>query len=378
MRSSYLSYLSYLPLPVVPSFHYSSALMSDSRRRPAGFATAAIGVVVGGLLATPFAWRAAYATWGPEPAAVAPSYLPSLDGPRPRAPFDPGVIEGLERMQPGFVIIGDSMAGRIDEAHLQRISGRGVAPIRYAASGPALWYLVVKNWVVPSRIDPAWVVVFFRDTNLTDTLFRIDGPAPDRTDPMALDEEPELDALVAARLGGPWHGVHTTADRLYGIDRTRRWLEPALSAWAARVVVGTRRRGDLIRQVNDTFALERLRPMDEADMQAAADRDADFAASVASSVLPAMLRLARERGLRLCFVRVLRRPVAGRPPVSSPALDRYMADLGGYIESNGGWLIDDRDDPRMAALAYNDGDHVDRSDRQRYTELFFEAISRLR
>jgi hypothetical protein len=194
---------------------------------------------------------------------------------------------------------------------------------------------------------------------------------------MALDEEPALDALVAARLGGPWHQVHTAANRLYGVDRTRRWLEPALSSWAARVVVGTRRRDELIRQVNDAFALDRLRPMDDADMQAAADRDADFGANVDSSVLPAMLRLARERGLRICFVRVLRRPVAGRPPVASPALTRYVADLRTYVESNGGWLIDDRDDPRMAALVYNDGDHIDRSERPRYTELFFETISRL-
>lgn len=337
----------------------------------------ALAVVIGGLIATPVAWRAVYATWGPAPAAAAPSYLPSLEGPRPRAPFDPGVIEGLERMQPGFVVIGDSMAGRIDEAHLQRISGLAVAPIRYAASGPALWYLVVKNWVVPSRIDPEWVVVFFRDTNLTDTLFRINGPAPDRLDPMALDEEPELDALVAARLGGPWYRVHAAAERLYGIDQTRRWLEPAFSSWAARVVVGSRGRDDLLRQVNERFGLERLRPLDEADMQAAADRDADFEANVGSSVLPAMLRLARERGLRLCFVRVLRRPLEGRPPVSSPALERYVAELRAFIESNGGRYIDDRDDPRMATLAYHDGDHIDRSERQRYTELFFETISRL-
>jgi hypothetical protein len=326
-------------------------------------------------LAVPLGWRAVYAAWGPD-AAATPSYLPSLEGPRPRVPFEPVVIEDLERMQPGFVIIGDSMAGRIDEYHLDRLSGVPVAPIRYAASGPALWYLVLKNWVIPSRIDPQWVVVFFRDTNLTDTLFRIDGPAPDRTAPMAHDEEPELDALVAARLEGPWHRVHAAVKEAYRADQMRRWLDTSLSSWVARVVIGNRGRNDLLQRVNDTFALEELRPMDEADMQAAADESADFAANVDSSVLPAMLRLARERGFGLCFVRVLRRPYAGYPPPESPALQQYVRDLRAYIEAGGGVLIDDRDDPEMATLRYQDGDHIDRSERPRYTGLFFETISR--
>jgi len=336
-----------------------------------------IAFVIAVTLAAPFAWRGVYAAWGPDPATLTPSYLPSLEGPRPRVPFDPVVREDLERMQPGFVIIGDSMAGRIDEYHLDRISGLPVAPIRYAASGPALWYLVFKNWVVPSRIDPQWVVVFFRDTNLTDTLFRIDGPAPDRTDPMALDEEPELDAMVAARLQGPWHRVHAAVDRAYGVDRTRRWIDPALSSWVARVVVGNRGRAELLRQVNDTFVLDALRPMDEADIEAAADRSADFAGNVDTSVLPPMLRLARERGFRLCFVRVLRRPYAGYPPPESPALQRYVRELGAYIEAGGGVLIDDRENPEMAKLVYGDGDHIGRGERNHYTELFFETISRL-
>jgi len=349
---------------------------STTDARVSRSAIGAIAIVVLVAVTVPLTWRAVYAAWGPDDTGVAPSYLPSLEGPRPRVPFEPVVIEDLERMQPGFVIIGDSMAGRIDEYYLDQISGLRVAPIRYAASGPALWYLVFKNWVVPSQISPRWVVVFFRDTNLTDTLFRIDGPAPDRTAPMAHDTEPELDALVAARLQGAWHDVHATVNRAYRVDDTRRWLEPALSSWIARFVAGADQDG-LLRRVNDTFALEALRPMDEADMKAAADRDADFAANVGSSVLPAMLRLARVRGLRLCFVRVLRRPVDGRPPPESPALRRYVRDLRAFIETGGGVLIDDAENPEMATLVYNDGDHIDRSERKRYTELFFQTISRL-
>src|SRR4029450_11945992 len=101
-------------------------------------------------------------------------------------------------MQPAFVVIGDSMAGsRIDPAVFTQASGQAVAPLLYAGSGPAWWYLVLKNWVIPSGIRPKAVVVFFRDTNLTNVMFRID--ATWSLDTAALDREDDLNTVVGAR-----------------------------------------------------------------------------------------------------------------------------------------------------------------------------------
>ena len=47
----------------------------------------------------------------------------------------------------------------------------------------------------------------------------------------------------------------------------------------------------------------------------------------------------------LVLVRVQRRPAGGRPPHQSPALQRYVAQLQAYIESNGGIFMDDTGDP---------------------------------
>src|SRR6476620_8503028 len=117
-----------------------------------------------GLLLLPLALRAATALH-PVP-GLQPSYLPALEGPRERNPFDASRVEALRRMQPAFVVIGDSMAGsRVDPAVFTRVSGETVAPLLYAGSGPAWWYLVLKNWVVASGIHPKAVFVFFRDTN---------------------------------------------------------------------------------------------------------------------------------------------------------------------------------------------------------------------
>jgi len=77
----------------------------------------------------------------------------------------------------------------------------------------------------------------------------------------------------------------------------------------------------------------------------------------------------------VCFVRVQRRPINNRPPEQSPELQRYVADLKGWLESNGACFHDDTGDPEMTLDLYEDGDHV--GDRRRYTEIFRKRLDPL-
>jgi hypothetical protein len=67
---------------------------------------------------------------------------------------------------------------------------------------------------------------------------------------------------------------------------------------------------------------------------------------------------------------VQRRPLDNRPPYQSPALQRYVARLARYIEANGGIFFDDTGDPAQTLDWYEDGDHLSRDGRRRYTEQF--------
>jgi hypothetical protein len=336
------------------------------RQGLAAFAIAAI------VLATPLSWRAAVGRDGdPE----APSYLPSLESRRARGPFDPAPIEDLRRMNPAYVVIGDSMAGRIDPDHLAALSGGAVAPLLYAASGPAYWYLALKNWVAPSGVRPEWVFIFFRDTNLTDVTFRLDGAYRYQLDQVALDAEPALDAVIARRFEGSWRGIRAWLDDTYAVSRVRRLVEPAVTTWPARAVGGNRADA-LIDRTNQMFALEHQRSTAQADVAATEAADADFDRFVDASVLPLMFDIAEAHRLRLGFVRVLRRPEHGQPPPETPALTEYVADLRAYIQRRGGHLFDDRADPAFAALPYSDGDHVGRAGRVPYTDLFWARLQR--
>jgi hypothetical protein len=323
----------------------------------------------------PFGIRLADA-WHEQDLAT-PSYLPATEAPRAREPFNPEPIADLAHLNPGYVVIGDSMAGtRIDVARFTELAGRNVAPLLAAASGSAYWYLVLKNYVVASGIHPRAVFIFFRDTNLTDVAWRLDNPA--NLDPVAHDREDELNAAVAARVEGRWYRLEHAVEYAYGAQQARQWLGPGPGALVGETMIpGRRRRAQFLDEVNARLGLEHLRPMEAADMQAAQDRDADFHQYVDRSVLPLMLREASAHGLTLCFVRVQRRPLAGRPPYQSPALQRYMRDLRAYVEAHGALLRDDTGDPELTLDMYEDGDHIAAAFRRRYTEILVNRLAPL-
>lgn len=340
----------------------------DSRR---GLLLAALALLT---LLVPLSLRIVNTAHGVH--AQTPSYLPALEGPRTREPFNATPIGELAGMQPGLVAIGDSMAGtRIDPRRLQELSGLTVAPLLHAGSGSAWWYLVLKNWVVASCIRPRYVLILFRDTNLTNVMYRLDEQYRWMIDFAAHEREDELNAVIASAVQGPWHQVPAAVERAYGADDARRWMEPAVSGTIGRVLIPSRRkRTDFMAKMNARFGLEHMRPMEAADLQAAADREADFGRHVNRSVLPLMLRDARAAGLTLCFVRVQRRPVEGRPPYQSPALRRYVRDLRAYLEGNGAKLHDETGDSALTLDMYEDGDHIAKEHRRLYTSILFERL----
>jgi hypothetical protein len=347
--------------------------MTASTERPAARG-ARLAILVLIVLLVPLGIRVLDARFGPE--AAPPTYLPALEGPRVRQPFETLPIEQLAAVTPGYVVIGDSMAGsRMDYRRFSELSGRGTAPIFQAGSGSVWWYLALKNWVLASGIRPHCVFIFFRDTNLTDVMFRLDEGFRWNIDRVARDREDEVDAAIAARLGGAWGGAGRAVDGLYGADQARLWVEPGIKEWVGRVLIPSRRqRTAFMTDMNARFDFLHVRPMEAADFEAAVDADADFQKYVDKSVLPLMLRDARNAGVKLCFVRVQRRPAGNRPPPQSPALRQYIRDLRAYIEAHGALLRDEHGDPAITLDMYEDGDHLAAHARTYYTEILYARV----
>lgn len=333
-------------------------------------------IVALAILLVPFSIRAANrVVLGALPG---PGYLPALENRRPRLSFDPQMIDSLRAVAPAWVFIGDSMLGtRIQADYLKELStdGRGnILMVMAPATGPSWWYLAFKNWLVPSGVKPRATFIFFRDTNLTDTMFRLEDLYGHDLDLVAHDAEPVLDALVAARRRGVWARLYTAANRAYELDVARMWLEPAIRRWPTRWRYRSSNAQESFEiRMDQHFGLERLRKDVASDLDV--QEDPDFHRDLPSSVLPDMMRIAREHQLPIVFVRVQRRPVGNRPPAQSPALQKYVSELKSWIESNGGMFHDDTGDPELTLDLYEDGDHF--NDRRRYTEIFRKRLDPL-
>jgi hypothetical protein len=295
-------------------------------------------------------------------AAVHASYLPTIETPRPRQPFDDAAASALREAQPEFLIIGDSMAGvRIDPRHLSRVSGRSVAGLYQQGSPVAFWYLQLKNMVVGNGLTSVrGVVLFFRDDQLT-TQVHVNGPILDR---VARDQEPELDRVFAAHRLGRFSDVHRAARAVYQFDLTRAWLEPRL----LRAPAPSQQLIDAVN--NEIFALDKLRPFAAADLPHAEEALLDFDAQVGRSVLPLILELADASNIRLAFIRVQRRPTPAGPPPQTEGLTKYLDRLRAYLTARGAYYHDDYGDPHQPLAAYADGDHLRSDQRLPYSERF--------
>jgi len=333
-------------------------------------------LVVG--LALPLLWHPVMARLSTR--EVQPSYLPALEASRERIAFRPGPIEDLKRLHPAYVFIGDSMLGtRIDPGYLAGLVGQDVALLARAGTGPAYWYLSFKNYLIASGERPKVTFFFFRDLNMTDPLFRLTGPFRWSLDEVAHEEEPALNDVIAARMRGPWFRLHNAANALYNVDRANAWAERQLYDAPTRLwTTDEPARRKWLDNLNfGIMGLDRLRPMAAADLQAAEDKEADFARNMPRSVLPLIIELAKQHGMKVCFVRVQRRPVGNRPPPQSERMQAYMREFKAYVEDEGMYFHDDTGDQMQTLAMYEDGDHIARQHRQRYTRQFRVNLNRL-
>jgi hypothetical protein len=330
-------------------------------------------LVLAGTLVVPLGLRAVN---GALPGAgVRDSYLPNVETPRPREPFDQDAANVIREVQPEFVVIGDSMAGiRIDPLQLTRLTRRRVIGLYQQGSPVAYWYLVLKNLVAENELQSLrGAIFFFRDDQLT-TQVQV---TPGSLDRVARDREPELDRVLAADKLGTFSEVHRLARNVYQFDRTRLFVEPRLNRWPAEVVEGDRSSELVAAMNNDVFALGKLRKFEGSDLAASTNASLDFRANVDDSLLPELLRIADRVKIRLAFIRVQRRPTAEGPAPQSEALKKYVDDLKAYLVGRGAYFSDDLGDPDEPLSAYADGDHLTGQGRARYTERLAERHARL-
>ncbi|MFZ5892688.1 MAG: hypothetical protein ACOY0T_16635 [Myxococcota bacterium] len=294
--------------------------------------------------------------------------------------FDSRPLQRVRKLRPNFVVIGNSMAGtRMHERTLnQLLAPRRAMTITYGGSRAAVWYLILKNYVLASGVKPDRVLIFFRYQELTELTYRESGLDQQQIE----NTSPELDPVVSAKLfPAPKHPVKHLAWqlskfapvsrlRLMAGDYTQPWFDSMSTLFVEEPDAKQRHR-----LINAPFALEHLRGAAAASA-AAGEAIGDFASSVDTSFLPEILSLAKDGGVPLAFVRIRPRAVAEGHP-ESPAMRRYVAELKQYIEARGAMFVDLSDASWESADLYRNGDHIGPQFLAHYTRLFVANLPAL-
>ena len=307
-------------------------------------------------------------------------------------------ISELRAASPDYIGIGNSMLFTrlgYTPTEMNALTGKKFFYVFKNGSASAMWYLTLKNVVAASGVHPKLVFFFIRDNDLTSPFFRTQGQSASYLNSLRGPEEPLLDKLLelAPEKTGLVGTVSRWLDGPGGLFHFPAWDEKTskrLINLSMDLGTGRTPKGEMRSLLMDRFAVKHLRKDVASDLPPADSRD-DGATDIYNDVnknfrhdpeehsfLPAMMRVAREHGIKLLFFRIKRRPdEQGTVSYEPPELRPYTEHLKQWIEERGGLFFDESYDPAITLQAYQDGDHIGTDHGDWYRKYFWKRMAPL-
>lgn len=309
-----------------------------------------------------------------------------LAGPPQRTPFLGGpLIKKLQDERPAYVVIGNSLAeGSVHRGLLARLAGGNVFKLTYSGSETTIHYLLFKHVLLASGTRPRVTFIFTQDNSLTNPHLMVFPKAFATLSPQGRD--PLVERLVFGGMS-PSRALDQALGRVFRVRAYQdQWSQavPGLAlelAQAGAVALGQPGDVKLRKHANSRFGLERLRQRPEGNGGQRPDRwetpydpeqYLDFDQVLGASFLPHFITLARERGLKLVFVRMPHRPGPEGPSPQDPRLERYVGRLADYLRAQGMGFHDFTGDPGLPQAMFLEDDHI--ADAEGFTRLFYERL----
>lgn len=289
----------------------------------------------------------------------------------------------ITELQPRVVLVGDSvLVLSVDPEGLSREMDVPVYGIGMPGSASAVWYLVLKNDIVPvPEPRPDILVLIFRDTILTRPGYRVYGSYFDQIDEYATPADTELIQRAYINSMNPLEKMAEGYFPIYGSRwRVRETLDYYIRFTLTGLLLDCKR-GCTTEAMSKVFEAANMEQNILGDAIGAAetylytDRAFDFDREVDRSFLPEMIRLCRESGIQLVVVRTktLRYKETSEPA----ALKRYIENLSAYLEENGVILLDFSNDPRLKDEYFIDQLHLDMTGRDIFTQMLADELGSL-
>jgi hypothetical protein len=301
--------------------------------------------------------------------------------------FDPGHRQKLAKIEPEYVFIGSSMlVSRMDIDHFNTIiDGQTGYMLADVGALSSLWYLWMKNSLIASGVKPKAVFIFFRHTAITNPADNSSSVfIMEKIQKNSLDSEPVYDQVMGYHkdffdlmsewllklypIQDFWHkGVNWIVDSagfLFGLPeyasyKYRAIFHPEQISGKQRRAMMAARENLKYRMTHEVFTVKNQRDQKNRISQSfTGESQLNFKERLPLSFLPHIVRLGKEAGLKLVFVRIRSRPNRDNSISTSLLLDRYIADLSQYAEKNGIAFHDFTQDPNLIFSMYNDGAHI--------------------
>lgn len=277
---------------------------------------------------------------------------------------------------------------RIDKDTINQLAEpRKVAILKEGNTFSTVWYLGIKQ-IITSPTPPKNVVVFFRDRTLTWPSFRLNDSTVEFLHGMM--ETSGIDPLIEHYLppeGDEDDGFLNEIESIHArVTEPNDEMITRMEDVALDVTKITEDKYERRFAMSKRFSMENLRhdlPADigdEVTTMSTVSSDSyetpnDFHEALKESLLPAMVDLCHENGVRLIVVRVKRRPDATGYRESSEDLDQYISALSEWLAARDVAFIDASPISPFTEADYADGDHVQAESRPAYTRWFWKQLA---
>lgn len=288
----------------------------------------------------------------------------------------PKLINDLQRENPDYIFIGNSMLNsRIDKGLFDDLTKKKCFLLWRGGSESAVWYLMLKNGVIPSDIKPKMIFIFFRDTNLTESGYRTEGKYKRYIETFSSDNEITLNKILAKNKT-PLELFKQKLVIIYPIlsghpqERMSKNIEKFINFTSQG-----RSRKFNVSEINEI--LDYKHSVEKAVNEEIANSykiNYDFKSTLPDSFLPHIIQMIKSIQSKPVFIRVQRRPIDDKPPVQSEELKKYIIDLKSYLSKQDCIYYDFTGDPRLKLSMYRNGDHIDAKFTKEYTTIFVDTL----
>ena len=241
-----------------------------------------------------------------------------------------GWIQRIDREKPGIVMVGNSMQGEgIDFPALSKSVGVQVMDVRAGGSMSPWKYSVLKYVLAKTTYKPKMVIV-----------------------------EDRMNYVCCPQKRMRFGTYQKALAKIVADDTDRGLLDRLLA-------------GEGQPKWERAWELAKAEPPYDGYFW-------DFRQSIKTSLLPEMIKLAKEGGYPLVFVRHKSRVYAEDPAWEPLEVRKYGEDLAAYLKASGVPFIDYTYCPELKADMYGNGDHLSRAKgRPVWTSMMAEDINAL-